>query len=102
MQNVASAALFLAAKVEEQPQKLEYVARVYYACINRDNPNIDSSSEVRGMTLFLTCWGCYSYNALFNLLADVIAAMRMLIAVVTVVNMVIVQCFVLTGVYQAD
>ena len=45
-QNVASAALFLAAKVEEQPQKLEYVARVYYACINRDHPNIDPSSEV--------------------------------------------------------
>lgn len=45
-QNIASAALFLAAKVEEQPQKLEYVARVFYSCINRDHPNIDSSSEV--------------------------------------------------------
>lgn len=32
--------------MEEQPQKLEYVARVFYACINRDHPNIDSSSEV--------------------------------------------------------
>lgn len=46
-QNVASAALFLAAKVEEQPQKLEYVARVYHSCINRDHPSIDPSSEVR-------------------------------------------------------
>lgn len=51
-QNIASAALFLAAKVEEQPQKLEYVARVFYSCINRDHPNIDPSSEVSYLAMF--------------------------------------------------
>jgi hypothetical protein len=49
-QNIASAALFLAAKVEEQPQKLEYVARVFYSCMNRDHPSIDPCSEVSGTT----------------------------------------------------
>lgn len=45
-QNVATAALFLAAKVEEQPRKLEYVARVSYSCQNRDAPPLDAQSDV--------------------------------------------------------
>ena len=45
-QNIATAALFLAAKVEEQPRKLEYVARVSYSIQNRDTPNLDTQSEV--------------------------------------------------------
>ncbi|XP_064397891.1 cyclin-T1-like isoform X2 [Halichondria panicea] len=43
---VATAALFLAAKVEEQPRKLEHVARVSHACQNRDSKPPDSHSDV--------------------------------------------------------
>jgi len=44
--NVATAAIFLAAKVEEQPRKLEHVAKVSYACQNRDAPTLDTQNEV--------------------------------------------------------
>lgn len=47
-QNVATAAIFLAAKVEEQPRKLEYVAKVSHSCQNRDAPMLDTQSEVGG------------------------------------------------------
>lgn len=43
---IASCALFLAAKVEEQPRKLEHVIRVAHMIINRDHRNLDTSSEV--------------------------------------------------------
>ncbi len=46
-QIAAAAALFLAAKVEEQPRNLEQVVKVSYAFQNRDAPNIDTQSEVR-------------------------------------------------------
>lgn len=46
LQYIGAAALFLAAKVEEQPQKLEYVARMFHSCTNRDLPDIDPTSEV--------------------------------------------------------
>nr|XP_023014591.1 cyclin-T2 isoform X1 [Leptinotarsa decemlineata] len=42
---MASAALFLAAKVEEQPRKLEYVIRVSNMCKNNKDTNIDINSE---------------------------------------------------------
>ncbi|XP_053564030.1 cyclin-T1 [Bombina bombina] len=44
--SVAPAALFLAAKVEEQPRKLEHVIKVQHACLNPlDSPAPDTRSE---------------------------------------------------------
>jgi cyclin T len=43
---MAAAALFLAAKVEEQPRKLEHVIKVAHMCLNRDQPPLDTKSEV--------------------------------------------------------
>merc|ERR1719414_190074 len=42
---IAAAALFLAAKVEEQPRKLEHVIKVSYICLHRDQPQLDSRSD---------------------------------------------------------
>lgn len=42
---MAAASLFLAAKVEEQPRKLEYVIRVANMCRNMKDVNIDVNSE---------------------------------------------------------
>ncbi|XP_043930872.1 cyclin-T2 isoform X2 [Protopterus annectens] len=41
----SSAALFLAAKVEEQPRKLEHVIKVAHACLNPQEPLLDTKSE---------------------------------------------------------
>ncbi|XP_076063635.1 uncharacterized protein LOC143038398 isoform X3 [Oratosquilla oratoria] len=43
--SMAPAALFLAAKVEEQPRKLEHVIKVAHHCLCRDQPPLDVSSE---------------------------------------------------------
>merc|ERR1712012_715353 len=43
--SIAAAALFLAAKVEEQPRKLEHVIKVSHVCLNRNDPHLDSKSE---------------------------------------------------------
>ncbi|ROT75006.1 putative formin-J isoform X4 [Penaeus vannamei] len=43
--SIAPAALFLAAKVEEQPRKLEHVIKVAYHCLFRDQPPLDTQSE---------------------------------------------------------
>ncbi|XP_063217677.1 cyclin-T isoform X1 [Bacillus rossius redtenbacheri] len=45
---IAAAALFLAAKVEEQPRKLEHVIKVAHMCLHRDHrdiPPLDTKSE---------------------------------------------------------
>uniref|UniRef100_H3BDK5 Cyclin-T1 n=1 Tax=Latimeria chalumnae TaxID=7897 RepID=H3BDK5_LATCH len=42
---VAPAVLFLAAKVEEQPRKLEHVIKVTHACLNPQEPSPDIRSE---------------------------------------------------------
>ncbi|KAF8788736.1 Cyclin-T1 like protein [Argiope bruennichi] len=39
------AALFLAAKVEEQPRKLEHVIKMAHACLHKENPQLDTRSE---------------------------------------------------------
>lgn len=44
--SIAVAAIFLAAKVEEQPRKLEHVIRVAHMCLHRDTPLLDPKSEV--------------------------------------------------------
>ena len=43
--SIASASLFLAAKVEEQPRKLEHVIKVAHICLHRDQQPPDSRSE---------------------------------------------------------
>lgn len=43
---MAPAALFLAAKVEEQPHKLEHVIKVAHACLHPQEPPPDTRSEV--------------------------------------------------------
>ena len=45
-QIVATAALFLAAKVEELPKKLEFVARCSYSLLHRDAAPLEVNSEV--------------------------------------------------------
>ncbi|KAE8626304.1 hypothetical protein XENTR_v10006581 [Xenopus tropicalis] len=45
LQSVGPAALFLAAKVEEQPRKLEHVIRVAHACLSPLEPAPDTRSE---------------------------------------------------------
>ncbi|XP_053280844.1 cyclin-T1 isoform X2 [Pleuronectes platessa] len=42
---ISPAALFLAAKVEEQPRKLEHVIKVAHACLNPQDPSPDVRSE---------------------------------------------------------
>ncbi|XP_076653364.1 uncharacterized protein LOC143359349 isoform X1 [Halictus rubicundus] len=42
---IAAAALFLAAKVEEQPRKLEHVIKMAHLCLHRDQPPPDIRSE---------------------------------------------------------
>lgn len=49
--SIAAAALFLAAKVEEQPRKLEHVIKMAHMCLHRDQPPPDIRSEV-GITIF--------------------------------------------------
>lgn len=46
IQSVAPAALFLAAKVEEQPKKLEHVIKVAHACLHPQESLPDTRSEV--------------------------------------------------------
>ncbi|KPP67471.1 cyclin-T1-like [Scleropages formosus] len=43
---IAPATLFLAAKVEEQPRKLEHVIKVAHACLNPQDPSPDTRSDV--------------------------------------------------------
>lgn len=38
--------MFLAAKVEEQPRKLEHVVKIAHACINPQEPALDTKSNV--------------------------------------------------------
>lgn len=53
-QVIAPAALFLAAKVEEQPRKLEHVIKVAHACLNPQEPSPDVRSDVSvGLRLLL-------------------------------------------------
>ncbi len=43
--SIAPAALFLAAKVEEQPRKLEHVIKVAHMCLFKGQPQLDVRSE---------------------------------------------------------
>lgn len=43
---ISPTTLFLAAKVEEQPRKLEHVIKVAHACLNPQEPPLDTKSNV--------------------------------------------------------
>ncbi|RWS31252.1 cyclin-T2-like protein [Leptotrombidium deliense] len=45
LQSIASCALFLAAKVEEQPRKLEHVIKVAHMCLHRGATPLDAKSD---------------------------------------------------------
>lgn len=45
-QQIAPCALFLAAKVEEQPRKLEHVIKVAHRCLSRESTTLDPQSDV--------------------------------------------------------
>uniref|UniRef100_A0A8C2WP10 Cyclin T2b n=1 Tax=Cyclopterus lumpus TaxID=8103 RepID=A0A8C2WP10_CYCLU len=42
---ISQTTLFLAAKVEEQPRKLEHVIKIAHACINQQEPALDTKSN---------------------------------------------------------
>nr|CAB3228937.1 cyclin-T1 [Phallusia mammillata] len=42
---IAPTALFLAAKVEEQPKKLEHVLKICHTCLHPEKPHIDTHSD---------------------------------------------------------
>lgn len=46
VQIISPTTLFLAAKVEEQPRKLEHVIKVAHACLNPQEPPLDTKSNV--------------------------------------------------------
>ena len=43
---ISPTALFLAAKVEEQPRKLEHVIKVVNACLHPHEPQLDTKCDV--------------------------------------------------------
>ncbi|KAJ8307560.1 hypothetical protein KUTeg_015644 [Tegillarca granosa] len=45
LQQIAAASIFLAAKVEEQPRKLEHVIKVMHICLHRDGTTLDTKSN---------------------------------------------------------
>ena len=60
---MAQACLFLAAKVEEQPRKLEHVIKVAHMILHRDQPPLDTKSVVStlGSSLYCTVKCCLFY-----------------------------------------
>lgn len=45
-QIISQTTLFLAAKVEEQPRKLEHVIKIAHTCTNPQEPAVDTKSNV--------------------------------------------------------
>lgn len=54
LQSMSGACLFLAAKVEEQPRKLEHVIRTGYMCTHREQPPLDVKSDVSAVVYSLS------------------------------------------------
>lgn len=61
-QIISPTTLFLAAKVEEQPRKLEHVIKVAHACLNPLEPPLDAKSNVSS-----GCCACCGFEATFPL-----------------------------------
>ena len=51
LQIISQTTLFLAAKVEEQPRKLEHVIKIAHACISPQEPALDTKSNVSKLWL---------------------------------------------------
>ncbi|XP_063985967.1 cyclin-T2 isoform X2 [Diachasmimorpha longicaudata] len=63
---IAAASLFLAAKVEEQPRKLEHVIKVAHMCLHKDQNTPDTKSDVRSMQCFEEAELCLIKKKLFQ------------------------------------
>ena len=48
---MSTACLFLAAKVEEQPRKLEHVLKTCHGCLHREEPPLDVTSNVSNIQM---------------------------------------------------
>ena len=59
---MAACFIFLAAKVEELPRKLEHVLRISHVCLHKDEPPLDIKSDV---SLILFVVSHFSW-AIFN------------------------------------
>lgn len=73
-QVISPAALFLAAKVEEQPRKLEHVIKVAHACLNPQEPSPDIRSDVSTFQSFLyfgCVWGVFLSHSLNDCLPNI-------------------------------
>lgn len=53
-QHIGAGCLYLAAKIEEQPRKLEHVTKVAYMLQHRDGP-LDTKGEVSFILTIYTC-----------------------------------------------
>uniref|UniRef100_A0A1A7WCX4 Cyclin T2a n=1 Tax=Iconisemion striatum TaxID=60296 RepID=A0A1A7WCX4_9TELE len=52
---ISPTTLFLAAKVEEQPRKLEHVIKVAHACLNSQEPPLDTKSNYKPTVIACVC-----------------------------------------------
>lgn len=62
LQIISPTALFLAAKVEEQPRKLEHVIKVAHACLHPQEPQLDTKSDVCGSDDSEQSCNCLRYS----------------------------------------
>lgn len=60
LQILSPTTLFLAAKVEEQPRKLEHVIKVAHACLNPQEPPLDTKSNVSTWSSVYCMVKCFS------------------------------------------
>uniref|UniRef100_A0A493STB4 Cyclin T2 n=1 Tax=Anas platyrhynchos platyrhynchos TaxID=8840 RepID=A0A493STB4_ANAPP len=60
---ISPTALFLAAKVEEQPRKLEHVIKVAHACLHPQEPLLDTKSDV---SFLWYRWKCVVLKHILN------------------------------------
>lgn len=58
MQDIAVCALFLAAKVEEQPRKMEYVISIAQTCMQRTTPTAAPAKGVIADEVRVVCVSC--------------------------------------------
>lgn len=49
---MAAACLFLAAKVEEQPRKLEHVIKMVHKCLNQDTLETNTDVSTHGNKIY--------------------------------------------------
>lgn len=75
---IAAAALFLAAKVEEQPRKLEHVIKVAQMCLHREMPALDIKSEVSFILYSLTFFSLNPHNVNFCILSVFVTGVAIL------------------------